>query len=159
MLAFLDNLRLAGRTFLTNPLRSLLTLLGIVIGVATVISMMAMIEGLRLHNLDRMAAGKEPFGLGVGIHTGVAVVGNIGHEDRHDYTAIGDTVNLAARLEAVPSGISIGVRCWRVSDRRCGMGSGDCRCIDCACGWSKTTEIIASVPLGIILSGRQDRKD
>ncbi|RKH24962.1 ABC transporter permease [Corallococcus praedator] len=47
MRAFLDNLRLALGTFLGNPLRSLLTLLGIVIGVATVITMMALIEGLR----------------------------------------------------------------------------------------------------------------
>ena len=37
---------------------------------------------------------------GVGVHCGAAVVGNIGAEIRMDYTAIGDTVNTAARLEA-----------------------------------------------------------
>ena len=43
-----DNVRLAAGTFLGNPLRSLLTLLGIVIGVATVVAMMGLIEGLRI---------------------------------------------------------------------------------------------------------------
>jgi adenylate cyclase len=37
----------------------------------------------------------------VGIHTGPAIVGNLGAADRFDYTAIGDSVNLAARLEGV----------------------------------------------------------
>jgi putative ABC transport system permease protein len=52
MRGFLDNLALSLGTFRSNPLRSLLTLLGIVIGVATVVSMMAMIEGLRI-KVDR----------------------------------------------------------------------------------------------------------
>ena len=39
--------------------------------------------------------------LAIGVNTGDAVVGNIGSEKRMEYTAIGESVNLAARLEAV----------------------------------------------------------
>jgi len=43
--------------------------------------------------------GKDKFDIGIGISSGVATVGNLGSEQIFDYTAIGDTINLGARLE------------------------------------------------------------
>jgi adenylate cyclase len=45
------------------------------------------------------AEGKPTIEIGIGVHTGLAVVGNIGTEERIEYTAVGDTINIAARLE------------------------------------------------------------
>jgi putative ABC transport system permease protein len=62
MTALFDNFRLAFGTFFGNPLRSMLTLLGIVIGVATVVAMMALIEGLRIKvTTDMSQLGADAF--------------------------------------------------------------------------------------------------
>lgn len=58
-----------------------------------------MIRELKALNERWQRAGREPIAIGIALHTGVAVAGNIGAPDRMDYTVIGDTVNLTARLE------------------------------------------------------------
>jgi len=50
-----------------------------------------------LHRLN--ASAEEPIAIGIGIATGPALVGNVGFERRFDYSCIGDTVNVASRIE------------------------------------------------------------
>jgi adenylate cyclase len=57
----------------------------------------------RLQHINRLleSQGLSPLAMGIGIHTGVAVVGSIGSSRRLEYTAIGNTVNVASRVESL----------------------------------------------------------
>lgn len=50
-------------------------------------------------NQTRAAHGRPPLAVKVGVHSGELVAGTIGAADRHEFTVIGDTVNVAARLQ------------------------------------------------------------
>lgn len=62
---------------------------------------------LRITDLIRQAraettGGGHSFGVKIGAHTGDAIVGNVGSQKRFNYTAVGETVNVASRLEGLP---------------------------------------------------------
>jgi class 3 adenylate cyclase len=69
----------------------------------------ASIGALAAHNRELSADGGEPIAVGVGIHSGPLVLGTVGDEDRISCTVLGDSVNLAARVEALTRryGVSI----------------------------------------------------
>lgn len=69
--------------------------------IQTAIDMQKRMESL---NRELKVEGFNPIEIGIGLNTGVATVGYIGSEQRSEYTAIGDTVNLASRLQSNAKG-------------------------------------------------------
>ena len=74
--------------------------------VKTALEMMGSLDAF---NEEISKEGVPPFGMGLGINTGTVVVGNMGSDQRFDYTCLGDSVNLASRLEgqSKPYGVKI----------------------------------------------------
>ena len=68
-----------------------------------------MMESLNEFNREITAEGVPAFGMGLGINTGTVVVGNMGSDQRFDYTCMGDSVNLASRLEGQSKPYGVGI--------------------------------------------------
>ncbi len=67
----------------------------------------AMRETMRRFNERRRTLGAPPIHIRIGVHTGTAIVGNIGAPGRTDFTVVGDTVNLAQRLEQMAKTVTV----------------------------------------------------
>lgn len=78
---------------------------------------------LEVENLNKalVAEGMAPIEIGVGLHSGEAVIGHVGSSGRHDYTAIGDVTNVASRLEGITKEIGYSVACSRSVAEELGM--------------------------------------
>lgn len=68
---------------------------------AAVQTAIALRKELEKFNAERVAEGQVRIDFGIGINTGELMLGTVGSENRLDTTVIGDTVNLASRLEAL----------------------------------------------------------
>lgn len=75
-------------------------------------------------NQQLRAEGKSEIAIGIGLHYGEAVIGHVGSAARHDYSAIGDTVNLASRVEGLTRAIGHPLACTDAVLRELSDASG-----------------------------------
>lgn len=61
----------------------------------------SMLETLTVYNLSRQRLGQPPIHIGIGLHTGLVMLGTVGEVERMEGTVISDAVNLASRLEGL----------------------------------------------------------
>lgn len=90
---------------------------------------LALVERIAELNTAQSKSGHPKLEIGIGLHVGSAVVGNIGSQNRVEFTSIGSTVNLASRLE----GQCKVLNCSIVASESTGLQPGR--------GWEKITDV------------------
>jgi adenylate cyclase len=66
-------------------------------------------EALVALNTSRAKRAEAVLAMGIGLHSGLAVIGDIGSERRLEYTAVGDTVNVSSRVETLTKQLNVPV--------------------------------------------------
>jgi adenylate cyclase len=78
------------------------------------------IENVKKVSDELVAEGLPPVAIGLGLNTGDAIVGNMGSDTRFDYSAIGDAVNTAARLESATKERNVDILIGEETEKFCG---------------------------------------
>ena len=79
------------------------------------------IENIKQVNVELKNEGLPSIAIGIGINSGEAIIGNMGSESRFDYTAIGDAVNTAARLESATKDRGVDLLIGEQTETYCGF--------------------------------------
>lgn len=83
-----------------------------------------MLLSVRQINVRLKERGIAPLEIGIGLHVGEVVIGHIGSEARHEYTAIGEVVSIAAKLEDLTKSLGYPVLCSKAVAERVDVSGG-----------------------------------